>query len=331
MSTVPLALLFIGAVILHGCTDHGDDDDVAEADDDAVDDDDTAAGDDDATETGVSTTDDWIAVDAGQYHSCGIRTDHTIECWGCEEPESDDDIDDDPIDVGQCDAPAGAFVEVSAGYYQSCAISEARETVCWGCGGWTSELPCIPPDVRLAKLSADETSWGITESGEGYRWPAIPDDWWLQIPEVVYTTFEAGPAHCCGIVVTDAINCFGMNVDGSIVEPVGAFSEVSVGDRFACALDMEGYPTCWGWDTYGQTVPPVEPLLDVEALHYSACGIRASDRTVVCWGAIDHFGIQPPYSQFVSISAGHTHVCGIRTDGHVECWNGSYAGEGNPP
>ncbi len=30
----------------------------------------------------VSSTDDWALLDAGIWHTCGIKTDGSIECWG---------------------------------------------------------------------------------------------------------------------------------------------------------------------------------------------------------------------------------------------------------
>ncbi len=37
------------------------------------------------------------AIAAGAGFGCGMRTDHTVECWGCSEP--------DEIDHGQCSVP----------------------------------------------------------------------------------------------------------------------------------------------------------------------------------------------------------------------------------
>ena len=38
-------------------------------------------------------------VAAGSYHSCGVRSDGTVECWGCAHPEYPD------FDNGQCEVP----------------------------------------------------------------------------------------------------------------------------------------------------------------------------------------------------------------------------------
>lgn len=59
-------------------------------------------------------------IAAGDYHTCAMRTDNTISCWGHD-------------DNGESTPPAGAFraLDARAGY--SCALtrSDAR-LVCWG-------------------------------------------------------------------------------------------------------------------------------------------------------------------------------------------------------
>jgi len=59
------------------------------------------------------------AVSSGQAHSCAIRMDNTLTCWGRNAN-------------GQADAPAGEFVAVSAGNIGSCAIGADNTITCWG-------------------------------------------------------------------------------------------------------------------------------------------------------------------------------------------------------
>ena len=48
------------------------------------------------------------AISAGDYHTCGIRTDDTLACWGYNYN-------------GQSSPPSGTFKAVSAGNYHTCA------------------------------------------------------------------------------------------------------------------------------------------------------------------------------------------------------------------
>ena len=59
------------------------------------------------------------AVSAGGDHSCGIRTDNTITCWGRNQ-------------WGQTNTPAGSFKAVSAGGYHICALRTDNTITCWG-------------------------------------------------------------------------------------------------------------------------------------------------------------------------------------------------------
>ena len=66
---------------------------------------------------------EFIAVSGGHGHSCGLRTDSTVACWGTN-------------DYGQTDAPAGTFSAVSAGHGHSCGLRTDSTITCWG---WNDE------------------------------------------------------------------------------------------------------------------------------------------------------------------------------------------------
>ena len=59
------------------------------------------------------------AVVVGGIHSCGLRTDGTITCWGRNSE-------------GQADAPEGTFNAVSAGEDHSCGLRTNDTIICWG-------------------------------------------------------------------------------------------------------------------------------------------------------------------------------------------------------
>jgi alpha-tubulin suppressor-like RCC1 family protein len=60
---------------------------------------------------------------AGNSHSCAIRSDGTLACWG------DDAYGETSL------IPPGAFAQVSAGETHSCALNIAGGIQCWG-GTW---------------------------------------------------------------------------------------------------------------------------------------------------------------------------------------------------
>ena len=59
------------------------------------------------------------AVSAGGNHTCGLRTNNTITCWG-------DNAH------GQTDAPSGQFNTVSAGGLHTCGLRTDGTITCWG-------------------------------------------------------------------------------------------------------------------------------------------------------------------------------------------------------
>jgi len=60
-----------------------------------------------------------IAVSAGGAHTCGVKSDGTVVCWG-------------DNDFGKATPPAGTFVQVSAGGLHTCGVQSDGIVVCWG-------------------------------------------------------------------------------------------------------------------------------------------------------------------------------------------------------
>ena len=54
-----------------------------------------------------------------QSHTCAIRTDDTIACWGLDF-------------FGATNAPAGTYKAVTAGAFHTCAIRTDDTITCWG-------------------------------------------------------------------------------------------------------------------------------------------------------------------------------------------------------
>ena len=61
----------------------------------------------------------FTAVSTGDRHSCALRSDGSVVCWGWNE-------------YGQATPPAGSFTAVSTGGAHSCALRSDGSVVCWG-------------------------------------------------------------------------------------------------------------------------------------------------------------------------------------------------------
>ncbi|MDX2055110.1 MAG: RCC1 domain-containing protein [Polyangiaceae bacterium] len=58
-------------------------------------------------------------ISAGGGHSCGVKADRAVACWGGNY-------------AGQATAPAGSFRQVSAGMGRTCGVKTDATAVCWG-------------------------------------------------------------------------------------------------------------------------------------------------------------------------------------------------------
>ena len=68
-------------------------------------------------------------VSAGGEHTCGLKSDGTVACWGYNY-------------FGQSTPPGGSFSQVSAGHWHTCGLRTDGLWICWGdnedgqCGYW---------------------------------------------------------------------------------------------------------------------------------------------------------------------------------------------------
>ena len=64
-------------------------------------------------------------ISTGENHTCGVRTDGTLACWGAGTTYTGNDPE-----FGQSMPPAGTFIQVSAGVYHTCGIKSDSTMIC---------------------------------------------------------------------------------------------------------------------------------------------------------------------------------------------------------
>ncbi len=203
------------------------------------------------------------AVSAGYLHSCGIRSDDTIVCWG-----------------KNSSGPVGGFKAVSAGRDHSCAIGSDDTVVCWGSNPYGQTD--APVGGFKAVSAGGRDSCGIGSDDAITCWGSNLDGQ-IDAPVGGFKAVSAGGDHSCGIGSDDAIACWGSNEYGQATAPVGGFKAVSAGGDHSCGIRSDDTVVCWGSNLDGQTDAPVGGFKAVSAGDDHSCGLR-SDDTVVCWG-----------------------------------------------
>ena len=158
----------------------------------------------------------FVAVSAGGSHTCGIREDGTVACWG------------DNASGGSTPPSGVRFVAVSAGESHTCGIREDGTVACWGDNFNDKATP--PSGVRFSVLSAGQNhTCGIREdTGEGACWGLGSDpgtdegsfDYDQSTPPsgVRFLALSAGGGHTCGIREDGETECWGLGSNPDVVE-----------------------------------------------------------------------------------------------------------------
>jgi len=138
-------------------------------------------------------------VSAGSVHTCGVKSDGSLACWGNNA-------------YGQLNnIPSGTFTQVSAGEIHTCGLKIIGNLVCWGdnLDGQSS-----PPAGTFTQVSAgDYHTCGRQSNGSLACWGSN-DHGQSTPPSGAFTQVSAGGYHTCGIKSDGSLACWGNNVFG---------------------------------------------------------------------------------------------------------------------
>lgn len=277
---------------------------------------------------GVDT--DWAVVRAGDYHTCGLRLDGSLWCWGRvpgtgTEPSS-------PTRVGT----SHGWSALDAGDRSTCGV-DAGGLYCWGENGFGQ----LGDGTQITRAAP-------TRIGSASDWVEA----------------GIGGTHACAMRAGGAVSCWGARAshlgDGvvlgaSVPTRVGTRTDwarvMSGGADYTCASTMDGALWCWGitpWFGGGAApVPRAEPTQLGTQLGWSVlpqggnnhlCAIRA-DGGLWCWGSgvygrlgvgsLSSFGLPQPVggtTTFRDVAPGDLHTCAVTSAGHLQCWGYNNAG-----
>ncbi|MBC7171739.1 MAG: hypothetical protein H5U40_04900, partial [Polyangiaceae bacterium] len=228
------------------------------------------------------------AIDAGGWHTCALRRNGAVRCWGHGgSGRLGDGYEENRIEpvavVGLDDATA-----IAAGNEHSCALRATGEVACWG--------------------SNAQGQLGDGLGGEGvYETTPVAV---AGVTDAV--ALDAGGFHTCALRATGGVVCWGAGSQGRLgnggaanaLEPVAVTGledakAIALGSTHACAIREGGALVCWGLNDRGQlgseagevaTVPaPVEGLegvVGVVAGLAHTCALGATGEPF-CWGRGD--------------------------------------------
>lgn len=140
-----------------------------------------------------------------------------------------------------------------------------------------------------------------------------------------FSSVSAGHLYACALGLDGVPTCWGINDNGQGSPPPGErFASIGSGYFHTCALRKDGTPVCWGDNRHGKALPPQnEKFKTISVGGGHTCALRPTG-AAVCWGYDGDGQASPPLSErFASISSGFTHTCGLRLDGTAVCWGSS--------
>ncbi len=247
---------------------------------------------------------------AGGYHSCMIKNDGSLTCWG--------------LNDGRIIPPEGQFTQLSVGWDHTCALRTDAALLCWGRTGKDSSVPMMGSIFQLGAgngytcvLKSDGTlaCWGDSQ---------------LAPPAGTFTQISTGWHHACGIRTDGTVACWGNDDYQQASPPEGTFLQVSANGYHSCGIKSDSTVACWGNTSRTPAGPPNLAFTQVAAGFWYTCGIK-NDGTLACWGENNYSQAVPPPGTFAQISVGYQHACGLKPDGTVTCWGDNGKEQALPP
>jgi alpha-tubulin suppressor-like RCC1 family protein len=201
-------------------------------------------------------------VAAGWDHSCALKADGSVRCWGSTLAVIDG-------------APTSALTAIAAGNGFSCGIVAADQSlICWGVD--TSGIASTPPGTYQQVSAGDTHACALSTTGTIECWGSGPYGQ-LNKPAGVFTSISVGASHSCAMSSTGASTCWGNNGYGEVDAYSGTFAAIDAGGLYKRAiLQSDNSLDCWGRDISLQvTNKPAGAFSQVSTGYFTPARCRA--------------------------------------------------------
>ena len=291
--------------------------------------------------------------------ACGVREDTTLECWGYEKT-LDGDGNDTAADTGvgwvDLRPRGGGFERVWVERPSLCALRTGGAFQCWGDDAGPGPLAVAPVDdpgsMRLFVAIENGRYAGIG----GYCALRADGTPYCTDPEIAASLPQGRFADInldarCGVRLRGSIECWGYRDNYTSPPGTGPFTDVTLGGRSACGVELDSTVVCWDLVTLesvdnGQadigfhynSVPFSEGAVRF-AEGNARCAIGSQGTLVGDCGVWDYANAgpmtspDPPTGIVTDAAFGLTHACAVLAGGTVTCWGADweYEDEVSPP
>jgi alpha-tubulin suppressor-like RCC1 family protein len=239
-------------------------------------------------------------IAAGRNHTCAVRANSTVACWGSNgsgQLGNNTTVSSSvPVTVITAqNIPLTDVVAIAAGEAHTCALVSSGTVRCWG----------------------DNSSGQLGDNGNsGARSLTPVTVGGLTVVVGIAAGGTLGSSHTCALLANGTVQCWGANGSGQLgdagvsgfqsklpvqVSGINNAVSIAVGEFHTCALLANGLPFCWGFNSSGQ--------LGNGTLNSQPVPIIA--------------GLE----NTVAIAGGNNHTCGLRADGTAWCWGNNLLGQ----
>ncbi len=241
-------------------------------------------------------------IAAGSQHTCAIRTNGSVLCWGRNNHgQLGDNTTTDEAKPVPVSGLANA-VAITAGQSHTCVLTADGSVRCWG----------------------DNSSFQVGTPNQGDQKTFVT----VGVSNAV--AIAAGLLHTCALISNGTVQCWGDGVAGDLgngqvspsstpvlVNGIAGAVSIASGTDYTCALLGDGTAKCWGANGRGQLgngslISAINGPVNV-SLPDTSSAQQPPPRI--------------PLTNITAIAADESHTCAVLGGGTMKCWGSNTSGE----